>query len=194
MTGPARFAIANSIDRGAKPVAESMTFGGIVAPWLSLSHRLNDLGGSREMFERGSVRPYAATIPLTPQHNQDVWPIGRSVEAEDRDEGLWMRFELAPTPAGREAATLIDEGFIHGLSVEMMNGLRERAMEVDGEMVYVVESANIQGVGLVGVAAYPDAKITDMRSLSVVSLDRLSPPITPHRDDLSAWLEERKAT
>ena len=191
MTDPARYAFVNSIDRGAKPVVETMRFGGVVAPWSSPSHRLNDWDGEREVFQPGSVIPYTDSIPLTKQHSYEEFPIGRSIEHEDREEGLWMRFELAPTKAGKEAAVLIDGGFIHGLSVEMMHGIRSRTETIDEERLHVIEHSRIQGVGLVGVAAYQDAKITDMRSLTRVTLAKASPPSYPLRDELESWIQTR---
>lgn len=183
----------HGIDRAAKgKVSETMKFSGIVAPWMSYSHPLWELGGRRELFSRGSIFPWnEGSIPLSPMHNLSVLPIGRSIEYEDREEGLWMRFELAPTPQGREAATLIDDGFINGLSVEMMYGLTEHPERMGDETVHVIDRAPIQGVGLVGTAAYPDAYVTDMRNLSHVRSVGGVLSLTPDRDALKSWLRNR---
>ena len=192
-TEPARYAFVNSIDRGAEPVSETMRFAGVVAPWSSPSHRLNDWNGEREVFAPGSVVPYADTIPLTRQHSYDAFPIGKSLRAENREDGLWMEFQLAPTREGKEAALLIDGDYVHGLSVEMMNGIQSRTETIDDERMHIVEHCRIQGVGLVGVAAYPEAKIVDMRSLSRVIVPNASPPSYRHRDELESWIKTRVA-
>ena len=191
-----RYINLHCIEQAAKPVKETMRFGGVVVPWMSMSHRLNDLGGERECFERGAAEPLMIegelAVPLTPQHDHSVFPIGKALTAEDRDEGLYMEFRLANTDAGREAAELIDDEMVRGLSIEAMVGMSSRRERMDDEPINVVDRAQVQGVGLVGTAAYPAARVTNMRALHVVEFTSPSSPPssnpTPVRDAAAAWL------
>jgi HK97 family phage prohead protease len=43
-------------------------------------------------------------------------PIGKCLEIEPRDEGLWTKFYISKRPLGNEVLTLLDEGILRGLS------------------------------------------------------------------------------
>lgn len=78
--------------------------------------------GSR-FLERMSPGVFARSIqavgslPLHLNHDHSQLPIGRSVEWDDRADGLHGRWVMADTAEGRNVGRMISEGFLSGLSV-----------------------------------------------------------------------------
>ena len=104
-------------------------------------------GDRPELFERGALYWDAAGVVLTEQHNREA-PIMRFVPiAEDR--AVRVEFPLPDTSRGRDAATMIRNGTLRGLSVEFR---AERESVRDG--VRVVKKARLTGAGLVDDPSY----------------------------------------
>jgi HK97 family phage prohead protease len=74
-----------------------------------------DLGGFAESFGRDAFDP-ADVIgkPFAYRHGE---PIGVITEAENREDGLYIGFDILNTTAGRDGATLMRGGASKGLSV-----------------------------------------------------------------------------
>ena len=74
-----------------------------------------DIGGVRESFARDSFNPEDVIgKPLAYRHNE---PVGIITGAENREDGLYIDFNIVNTALGRDAATLARTGASRGLSV-----------------------------------------------------------------------------
>ena len=100
-----------------------------------------------EMFSRGALYWDEGGVILTEQHNRQA-PIVRFVP-EDTGAELRVSFPLPDTQRGRDAAAMIRNGTLRGLSVEFR---AERETFRDG--VRVVERARLAGAGLVDNPSY----------------------------------------
>ena len=73
------------------------------------------LGAVSEQFARDAFDPDEVLgKPLAYRHGE---PIGRITGAENREDGLYIDFEIVNTAAGRDAAVLARTGSSKGLSV-----------------------------------------------------------------------------
>lgn len=104
-------------------------------------------GDRPEMFARGALYWPDDGVVLREQHNREA-PITRFVP-EDTGAELRVSFPLPDTQRGRDAAALIRNGTLRGLSVEFR---AERETFRDG--VRVVERARLTGAGLVDDPSY----------------------------------------
>ena len=104
-------------------------------------------GDRAEMFARGALYWPDEGVVLREQHNRQA-PITRFVP-EDTGDALRVSLPLPDTSRGRDAAALIRNGTLRGLSVEFR---AERETFRDG--VRVVERARLTGAGLVDSPSY----------------------------------------
>jgi HK97 family phage prohead protease len=74
-----------------------------------------NIGGMRESFAAGSFNlDDVIGKPLAYRHGE---PVGRITGAENREDGLYIDFDIVDTAQGRDAAVLARTGTIKGLSV-----------------------------------------------------------------------------
>ena len=100
-----------------------------------------------EMFARGALYWPDEGVLLREQHNRQA-PIVRFVP-EDTGSELRVSFPLPDTSRGRDAALMIRNGTLRGLSVEFR---AERETFRDG--VRIVQRAKLTGAGLVDDPSY----------------------------------------
>ncbi len=105
-----------------------------------------------EMFERGSLSWPDGGVVLREQHNRQA-PITRFIP-EDMGDELRVSFALPDTARARDAAALIRNGTLRGLSVEFR---AERETFRDG--LRVVQKALLVGAGLVDSPSYADSSV-----------------------------------
>ena len=73
------------------------------------------IGGVRESFAEGSFDPENVIgKPLAYRHGE---PVGIITNAENREDGLYIDFDIVDTALGRDAAVLARTSTIKGLSV-----------------------------------------------------------------------------
>lgn len=100
-----------------------------------------------EMFSRGALTWPDGGVILREQHNREA-PITRFVPTDTGSE-LRVSIALPDTQRGRDAAALVRNGTLTGLSVEFR---AERETYRDG--VRVIQRAALTGAGLVDNSAY----------------------------------------
>ncbi len=117
-----------------------------------------DLGGVQESFARGAFDP-AEVIgrPLAYRHDQ---PVGVITNAENRDDGLYIDFEIGNTSLGRDAATLARMGASKGLSVGF-NPLESAWAKTRDKVEHL--KARLLEVSLTPYPAYATAGVSDIR-------------------------------
>ena len=134
-----------------------------------------------------SIREAAGNLPLMANHDHKKWPIGRSVEWDDRDDGLWGRWVMADTEQAREAHGLVQAGMLRGLSCGFVPFRDHETWEVRQapQLSRVTRrQARLVEASVVPIPTWSEAVITATRS----TVAPPGGPLTPH---LNAWREWR---
>lgn len=135
---------------------EAREVSGIAVPW---DDEIN-VGGIRERFERGAVKP-SENVLLLYGHSE---PIGRITAHRDTDKGHEIDAVISKTARGDEVYTLLRDGVLTKFSV----GFRPvEDREEDG--VIIREAVDLREVSVVPFPAYQGASITDVRSDSAAN-------------------------
>ena len=122
---------------------------GCIMPW-GVPSRPRAFGGS-DLFLEGALKVYESLpTPLYLGHNEDVAPVGMSIDWESRPEGLFMAFKVFNTPRGEETLICMDEG-LRGLS-SSANDVVERYDDV--KQIAEISSARLVNVAAVGAPAF----------------------------------------
>ena len=116
------------------------------------------MGGVEESFGRDAFDP-ADVIgkPLAYRHDQ---PVGVITKAENREDGLYIDFEIGNTVLGRDAATLARMGASKGLSVGF-NPVESAWSKTRDKVQHV--KARLLEVSLTPYPAYAAAGVSDIR-------------------------------
>ena len=109
-------------------------------------------GDRPEVFSGGSLHWPEEGVMLREQHNRQA-PIARFVPMVDGDRVL-ARCSLPDTQRGRDAALMVREGHLVGLSVEFRSLQEHRA-----NGLRVITRASLEGVGLVDSPAYSGSTV-----------------------------------
>lgn len=127
---------------------------GVACPWDTAT----SIGGwYTETIQRGAV-DLAEEILFFAGHEE---VIGRVVEQEDRDEGLWIRAKISDTARGRDTLTLLRDKALPSLSI----GFESLEQVWDDEANSVIRTKiRVREVSAVPFGAYPDAKVTAVRN------------------------------
>jgi HK97 family phage prohead protease len=109
----------NTLNTEAELILELREDGGdIVATGYGMAVPYNvptKLGGVQESFARDAFTPEDVIgKPLAYRHGE---PVGVITGAENREDGLYIDFQIVNTAQGRDAATLVRTGASKGLSV-----------------------------------------------------------------------------
>lgn len=137
---------------------------------------------------RKSITEAANNLPLMAIHDHKKWPIGRSVEWDDKADGLWGRWVMADTDQAREAYKLIQAGIVQGLSCGFVPIRARETWEPrrPPELSRVTrKEARLVEASVVPIPTWPEARITVTRSGVMVDGDRL----TPRAAAWAEWLE-----
>jgi uncharacterized protein len=117
-----------------------------------------DLGGVRESFAPGAFDPTAVIgKPLAYRHGE---PIGVITGAENREDGLYIDFDIVNTAQGRDAATLARTGASRGLSVGF-NPIKSAWTRARDAVQH--QAAAILEVSLTHMPAYATAGVSAIR-------------------------------
>jgi HK97 family phage prohead protease len=116
------------------------------------------IGGVRESFAPGSFEP-AEVIgkPLAYRHGE---PIGKITNAENREDGLFIDFEIVNTAQGRDAAVLARTDSVKGLSVGFMSAKNVMSKARDA---ITHTAASLLEVSLTPYPAYSTAGVSSIR-------------------------------
>lgn len=101
-----------------------------------------------ELFRNGSVTWPSGGLVLNQQHDRTK-ALAR-FEPESRDGGLWVDAKLSDTAQARDAATLIRDGVLTGMSIEFSAQAETREAGVR-----VILAATLSGGALVDNSSYP---------------------------------------
>lgn len=154
---------------------------GIVVPYGRRSEPVRIAGRlMHEMFAaraahvdpaRGMVLRSGHPRPGMTDSQRNDTLIGRAVEHEQRDEGLWAEFRLSRRAAAQELWGMADDGTLTSLSVEFSEATRSGykyrdlpAPSKDELPLRIISHARVRGAALVDHGAYADAAVTAVRS------------------------------
>jgi HK97 family phage prohead protease len=136
-------------------------------------------------FEK-SIREAAGSLPLMANHDHQKWPIGRSVEWDDREDGLHGRWVLADTEQALEVHKLVQSGMVRGLSCGFMPMREQETWETrrPPHLSRVTRhQARLVEASVVPIATWSQAVITVTRS----SVAAPGGPLTPRLNAWRAW-------
>lgn len=138
----------------AQADAPGRTVEGIVVPYGQVGY--TSIGPVT--VRAGSLRLPAdlGSIKLVDEHQTPPRPIGHAVAAEDRPEGLWMRFRLGTTALAENALTEALERLRDAFSVELSD------ITHTGTAVPEITSGYLPSVALVTVPAFGTARVSSV--------------------------------
>jgi HK97 family phage prohead protease len=120
-----------------------------------------------------SIRETAAALPLMLFHGRDdMWPIGKAVGWDDKDDGLYGRWDLNDSPNAQRAAAMARSGELGFLSIGFVGVLSKPELAGDynptlGEdhmdRITRVEARLVE-TSVVPTPAYADAEVTLVRA------------------------------
>jgi hypothetical protein len=150
----------------AQADAPGRTVEGIVVPYGPVGY--TSMGPVT--VKAGSLRLPAdlASIKLVDEHQTPPRPIGHATAAEDRPEGLWMRFKLGTTALAENALTEALERLRDAFSVELSD------ITHTGTAVPEITSGYLPSVALVTVPAFGTARVSSVAA----SLSAAAPTTT----------------
>lgn len=158
------------------------TVRGAAVIWGDVAKLGRGPGALREQFQRGALKPYDRGVIASVQHNRAAllaqYPNG-GLRLDSRDRGLFVEIDLPNTSAGRDAAALIEQGALRGLSVEFLG---EKVRE-EGPNQIIIEQATLTGVSIVDRPAYPQSKLAEIKRW----LDEATPQL-PYKRTRRVWL------
>lgn len=118
-------AFETSFDVRESADGDGFTVEGILVPFDVVTHGASDPGRKRiysETFKKGAfaktIQEAGRNVVLRPAHGGP--PVGKAVLLEERTDGLWGRFRVSDTQAGREMLTLMRDGVTDLLSIEFI--------------------------------------------------------------------------
>jgi hypothetical protein len=113
-------------------------------------------GPARIEFAADGTHVPMDTVWLNREHD-DAAVLGRAIDIDVRDDGVWATFDILPTTAGSDALAEAAAGARAGLSVEADI---EASEDRDGTVL--VTQSVIFGAALVRRPAFPSAGVTDV--------------------------------
>jgi len=143
-------------------------------------------GGIDETFKRGTF----ARAVKAPQRVSAFWEhggplIGRGIQVEDREDGVWVRAKIGRTTAAADVISLIEDDLIRDVSVEFRPIPESMLVTQDGDRLAVVHTrAHLIGFAVVNEGAYGEGAYVS--SIRDERLER-------DREALRLWLASAKA-
>ena len=117
-----------------------------------------------------TIKERASRIKVMYNH---MWAIGKAVELEETDRGLWVKGFISDTPRGNEVLTLMNDGAIDEMSIgyESIKSDREQR---DGKDVRLLREIKLYEFSPVDFAANDQAVITSVKSVGLLTGVELS--------------------
>lgn len=186
--------IVRSFAAEALEVADGRTIVGRCVPYDEVG-LVADGGGEpyREVWRAGAFRRVirgaaAGRLPailLNYEHRTDLAnAIGRTVELDDRADGLWGTFRAHDTAIGEQGLELVRCGAVTGLSVQAHVPTRRRVLG-DGTVERSL-ATRLEHVAVTASPSWAGAGVTAVRSVDLDLDDDLE---TPAGDEVRAWLD-----
>lgn len=132
---------------------ESRVMGGIVLPW----DEEGVTSGGTLKFSPGSIQIPSdlSRVKLLAGHSPNGHLIGHAIEAEERDEGLFMKFSIAESELGDAAIKSAIDKLEDSFSIEATS-ITRAGMNVQHSL--------LKAVALVPFPAFKSARITDVKA------------------------------
>lgn len=155
----------------AKADAEGRTVEGIVVPYGPIGY--TNIGPVR--IRAGALRLPAelSAIKLVDEHQSPPKPIGHAIAAEDRPEGMWMRFRLGTTVLAANALTEALDKLRDAFSVELSN------ITHTDTTIPEVTAAYLPAVAFVTVPAFDTARVSSVAASLAAAPSTTTPEGTP---------------
>lgn len=129
------------------------TMEGIVLPWGAVG----TTSKGQLIFERGNIDVPSdlQKVKLLAGHSPDGHPVGHAVAAEDREEGLWMKFQLGNSEHATSSLMQAADHVVDAFSIEA-RGVKSRGR-------YATEGL-LKAVALVPFPAFDAARVTTVNA------------------------------
>lgn len=130
---------------------------GIAVPWGTEAR----IGSAYvEKVARGACEMAEGEPKLFWAH-RDV--IGRVVQTEDRDEGLWIRAQISDTSTGRDVLALLRDGAVDRFSIGFVPVEHSEDRDEDGTLTITRTKIRLREVSAVPFPAYEQATVSQVR-------------------------------
>jgi len=132
---------------------ESRTIAGLAVPYGAVAKK----GGRKYSFSKGTLAwREVSRVKLLLQHDRSQ-AVGRALELNDSDTGLFVKFKIARTPEGDRALALAADGVYDGLSI----GLGDDAQFDNRDGVNHATGSNMLAeISLTPNPAFDDARVS----------------------------------
>jgi HK97 family phage prohead protease len=150
-----------------------------IVPWGELATTSEGL----ERIERGAFEGTdPASVAFRMDHTDPA--LGRGIALEEREDGAYMTFRVAPTARGDEALALIADGTYRGASVGFLpiEG-HSRTVTEGGRRITSRSRVDLREVSATWHPAFPTAQITQMRS-EAQPMDNITPEVPATSPDV----------
>lgn len=153
---------------------DGRTIEGVVLPWDRPTYVSKPMPGY-EVYKRGaldrSLNESTRPIPLMLRHTED--PAAVLVSHENREDGHYAVFRALDTSTGRDALELIRSNLYTGLSIGASSIPARTTIRraAGGKTVIERSEVKLDHVALVRVAAFPEAKVTVLRTEDLMFAD-----------------------
>lgn len=129
------------------------TIEGIVLPWGAVG----TTSRGEMIFNRGTldVPSVLQNVKLLSGHSPEGIPVGHAVAAEDREAGLWMKFQLGNSTAATDALLQASDHVVDAFSIEA-RGVRQRGREATEGL--------LKAVALVPFPAFGGARVDNVNA------------------------------
>ena len=119
------------------------------------------------VFEKGSIDiTDISKIRLLSQHDMKK-PVGKMINAEIREDGIYAAFRLSRSQAGSDAMIMAQEGLVSGLSI----GAEIIASKPSRDGHIVVSAAKLKEVSLVTEPAFKSAQVLEIAAEEIIPAD-----------------------
>lgn len=141
------------------------TVEGIVLPWGAVGNT----NRGQLIFNRGTldVPSILQNVKLLSGHSPEGVPVGHAVAAEDREEGLWMRFQMGSSEAANNSLIQASEHVVDAFSIEA-RGVRQRGREATEGL--------LKAVALVPFPAFDGARVDNVNAEEAEDMNTAEEP------------------
>ena len=154
-------------ERAAKtPTLNGNILEGMVAPYYDgtpgTQYDLYKDGTTFERFQKGCFDDFlksGQTVRAYANHNpgQVLGATPRTLQLDNRNDGLYYRIDLPDTTVGRDTKVLVDRGDVQGASVSMYN-LQVRWSKEGNANIRTIVKANLDHVAPCRITSVPENK------------------------------------
>ncbi len=135
---------------------DKTSIAGLAVPYGQLSE---DLGGFREMFQRGAFDDTVkgdGDVMADVEHDGSkklARRVAKTLELRDGEDGLRIAFDLPGTTLGRDTAEEVRTGLLDGMSITFTDAVSEW-VDAGNKLIRKVTRATLRAVTLTSYPAY----------------------------------------